>query len=121
MSDTGERSRRIHEMHLDPAPFNKIRRGEKTIELRLFDEKRAAILPGDLIRFTCSEGGETLKARVTKLCRFDSFAELYAALPLKECGYSEDEIGTASPADMDKYYPREAQEKYGVLGICFTL
>ena len=30
-------------------------------------------------------------------------------------GYSKDEI--ASPDDMEEYYSKEEQEKYGVLGI----
>lgn len=30
-------------------------------------------------------------------------------------GYSEDDI--ADPKDMQEYYSREEQEKYGVLGI----
>ena len=35
-----------HEMRLDPAPFRMIKRGEKTIELRLYDEKRRKIAVG---------------------------------------------------------------------------
>ena len=32
-------------------------------------------------------------------------------------GYTEDDIDTAAPADMDLYYSKEKQEKYGVVGI----
>ena len=112
---------RIHEMRLDPAPFGMMKRGEKTIELRLYDEKRAAIQVGDLIRFTCTDGGETLTVRVTALYRFYSFDELYKALPLDKCGYAPDELDGASARDMDAYYPREEQAKYGVVGICVGL
>lgn len=118
---SGDGQFRIHEMRLDPAPFEKIKRGEKTVELRLFDEKRAAIGVGDAIRFTRRDGGETLTVRVTAIHRFASFDELYRALPLDKCGYAPDELASASPRDMDAFYPREAQEKYGVVGICVAL
>ena len=36
-------------------------------------------------------------------------------MPLCECGYAAGE--KASPADMDKYYSKENQLKYGVVGI----
>jgi ASC-1-like (ASCH) protein len=104
-------------MKLQPAPFEEIKRGQKTIELRLYDEKRRAIKVGDRITFTNTESGETLSARVLKLHLFDSFAELYRALPLLKCGYTTADIDTAAPADMDAYYSAEEQAKYGVVGI----
>ena len=112
-----EKTSRIHEMRLDDAPFAKIASGEKTIELRLNDEKRAAIEVGDLIRFTRRDSGETLTVRVMALYRFASFDELYKAIALDKCGYAPEKHASASPRDMDAYYPREAQEKYGVVGI----
>jgi ASC-1-like (ASCH) protein len=48
---------------------------------------------------------------------FASFEELYAALPLTECGYTEASAKTASPRDMEAYYPPEKQAQYGVLAI----
>jgi len=107
-----------HTMNLHPAPFAMIRSGRKTIELRLYDEKRQAIAVGDTIRFnnTGTEGG-TLLTKVVALHRFDSFEELYRQLPLLKCGYTEEDVDTASPKDMEAYYPAEQQKKYGVLGI----
>ncbi len=40
-----------HEMMLAPEPFKKIKSGQKTIELRLYDEKRRALTVGDQICF----------------------------------------------------------------------
>lgn len=40
-----------HSMQLNPAPFEKIKSGAKTIELRLNDEKRRRIKTGDKIEF----------------------------------------------------------------------
>lgn len=107
-----------HNMQLQPAPFEMIRNGTKTIELRLYDEKRRQIRTGDDIVFVhTGNRSETLRVKVIDLFVFDSFAELYDALPLLECGYTEDDIDTASPEDMDLYYSREEQQKYGVVGI----
>lgn len=44
----------IHQMKLVDAPFELIRSGQKTIELRLNDEKRQIIKIGDFIVFTQS-------------------------------------------------------------------
>ena len=107
----------IHHMKLDPAPYEMIKSGSKTIELRLFDEKRQKINPGDTIVFTNNETGEKLFTRVLKLHRFKDFEELYKALPLMQCGYSEDDIDKASPSDMEQYYSIEEQRRYGVVGI----
>ena len=106
-----------HHMNLHSSPFEKIKSGEKTIELRLFDEKRQKINPGDKIVFTNNATGETLTKTVVKLHRFDSFEDLYKALPLLQCGYTAEDIHTAYPSDMEAYYSAEEQKKYGVVGI----
>lgn len=106
-----------HSMNLHPSPFALIKSGQKTIELRLNDEKRQKIAVGDTIEFRNTESGELLCCRVMNLHHFDSFSELYQHLPLLQCGYTENDITTAKPEDMDFYYSREQQEKYGVLGI----
>lgn len=104
-----------HTMKLQPVPFSKIASGQKTIELRLYDEKRKAISLGDTVRFVCTASDAQLLVRVVALHRFDSFAALYAALPLTKCGYAEGQ--KADPSDMEVYYSKEEQSKYGVLGI----
>ena len=111
------RERTVHSMNLNPAPFEMIKRREKTIELRLWDEKRQLITPGDRICFTNTATGETLTRTVVMLHRFDSFEELYRALPLLKCGYTQADVHTASPADMAQYYSAEQQRQYGVVGI----
>ncbi len=108
----------LHEMKLNPAPFRMIGNGSKTIELRLYDEKRREVKIDDFIGFSNTEQPlEKLQTRVTGLYPFDSFAELYAQLSLEQCGYTSEELPAADPADMEAYYSREAQAKYGVIGI----
>lgn len=104
-----------HYMNLQHAPFTRISSGTKTVEMRLFDEKRALIKVGDSIEFTDLETGEKLVCTVANLHRYASFEELYAHHEKTSIGYAEDE--RAAPSDMLVYYPREKIEKYGVVGI----
>lgn len=106
-----------HEMSLRPGPFGMIADGRKRYELRLHDEKRRAISVGDTITFTCTADERTVHTRVTSLHPFATFAELYAALPLTECGYTAETVASADPRDMEAYYPPEKQAQYGVLAI----
>lgn len=104
-----------HNMKLNDRPFEMIKNGEKTVELRLYDEKRSKIKVGDCICFKSKK--DELTATVKAVHIFKSFEELYAALPLDKCGYTADELATASPDDMLEYYTKEQIEKYGVVGI----
>lgn len=121
-SDHAEENKVNHVMRLAPSPFEMIEAGTKTIELRLFDEKRRNLHVGDVIEFIHTENSsKTLLVKVVDLFVFDSFMALYENLPLLECGYTEKDIGTASPDDMDAYYSKGEQEKYGVVGIKIAL
>lgn len=109
-----------HRMQLDSRYFEKIARGRKTVEMRLCDEKRQKIKVGDEVLFTDRAAPERcLAVSVTALHRFRDFAELYRALPPASLGYGE--ADTPDPADMEAYYAKEEQEKYGVVGIEFVL
>jgi len=106
----------LHQMKLKSSPFEKIKNGSKTIELRLNDEKRQKIKIDDFIEFSCLENpDDRIQTRVTALHRFDTFAELYATLPKEKLGYTASE--TPAPEHMNEYYSCEEQKKYGVLGI----
>ena len=107
-----------YQMKLRSQPFEKIRSGRKKYELRLYDEKRQQIKMGDEIEFSCAdEKREPFVVVVTGLHRFKNFKELYASLPLLQCGYTEDNVDKASPDDMNLYYSVEVQAKYSVVGI----
>lgn len=106
----------LHTMKLKKEPFEKIKNGSKTIELRLNDEKRQKVQVGDFIEFShLDDLKQKIQTRVTTLHHFGSFAELFAAILKEKFGYASDE--TPNPNFMDEYYTREEQEKYGVLGI----
>lgn len=105
-------------MKLNSLPFDMIKSGEKTIELRLYDEKRRMIKIGDKIEFeNTSDSTQVINAKVLNLHRFCSFDELYKSLPLIKCGYTPDDVNTAKPSDMELYYSAEQQKKYSVVGI----
>lgn len=104
-----------HEMRLHDDPFNKIKQGTKKIEIRLNDEKRKSINIGDTIEFTNRKTSEKMLVKVKGLFKYSNFEELYKNWDKVILGYDEDDI--ADPKDMEEYYSKEEQEKYGVLAI----
>ncbi|MBO5143507.1 MAG: ASCH domain-containing protein [Clostridia bacterium] len=104
-----------HEMKLQEAPFTSIKAGTKTIEMRLYDEKRKKISIGDEIVFTNVANGEIIKTKVLALHCFASFDELYKAFDKVKLGYEPNE--DANPEDMKKYYDVEEMKENGVVGI----
>ena len=108
-----------HYMKLQDGPFKSIKNGTKTIEMRLNDEKRSKIKIDDTIEFTNIITSEKLDVLVTNLYYFDSFEDLYKKFEKKDLGYQEYE--TATYKDMEKYYSKEKQKEYGVVGIKIKL
>ena len=106
---------RKHEMHLDPGPFEMIKSGRKKYELRLYDEKRRAVKPGDAIEFTNNSTGEKLLTEVLSLHVFPDAEALLAALPPEDCGWPD--AASASPRDMEEYYPPERIRRFGLAAI----
>ena len=102
-------------MRLHDEPFKLIKAGTKTIELRLYDEKRQQIQVGDIIEFTSRATGEIQLTKVIAMHIYSCFADLYRDYDKVSLGYSMAE--EANPSDMEKYYSKEEQEKYGVVGI----
>ena len=99
-------------MKLRDMPFNEIERGKKTVELRLYDEKRKTVKLGDTLVFTNADKQGVQFCKVIGLYRYSSFEALYGEISVEKYGHS----GT----DMSVYYSAEEQEKYGVVGIEFV-
>lgn len=102
-------------MKLNPAPFDMVASGDKTIELRLYDDKRRAISLGDTIIFTREpERTRQLTVRVVGLLHYQSFRELIYDFPAERFGGSD----SAEVLDgVRKYYSQPDERRYGVLGI----
>lgn len=104
-----------HKMYLNDRPFNRIKAGIKTIELRLNDEKRQLLRENDLIEFTNRETLEDIIVEIEGLYKYPNFEELYKHFDKISMGYDKDDI--ANPEDMEQYYSKDKQNKYGVVGI----
>lgn len=105
----------IHELRLHNEPFEKIKNGTKTIEMRLYDEKRKLIKENHIIEFTNRTTNEKIRTKVLKLHLYHSFDELYKDFDNVSLGYEENDI--KDPNDMEIYYSKEKQCQYGVVGI----
>ena len=99
----------IHRMNLHNSPFELIKNGTKTIELRLNDEKRQLLNKGDIIEFTNRVTFEMIEAEIIELHYYDSFEELYKHFDKVSMGYRIDE--DANYQDMEIYYSKEEQAK----------
>lgn len=106
-----------HEMKLNNEPYNKIDAGTKTVELRLYDEKRRKLKVNDYIEFTNRKNQRKLLVLIEELKIYNNFEELYKNNNKVSMGYNEEDV--ANPDDMKKYYPEEEQEKKGVIAIKF--
>lgn len=90
-----------HSMKVQPRYYEAIKEGTKQIELRLYDEKRKEIQLGDTIEILKEPDlKESVIVKVIGLLHYESFPILLR--------------------DLEAYYPKEKQAKYGVLGIRFT-
>ena len=94
-----------HKMKLNDEPFKSIKSGTKTVELRLYDEKRQLLNVGDTIEFTNRTTNEKITVKVENLHIYPSFDELYKHFDKISMGYREYE--EAKPSDMEKYYTKE--------------
>ena len=102
----------LYKMKLNESPFERIKNGEKTIEFRLYDEKRQQIKVGDKIEFSkLPELKEKLLVDVLELYREKTFEKLFRKLYI-----DEEEIKRRTKA-MHEFYSEEREQQYGVLGI----
>lgn len=106
----------LHKMKLQESPFERIKNGTKTVEFRLYDEKRNKIKIGDQIEFSkLPDLQETILVDVIDLYREDTFENLF-----KKLFTDEDEIKRKTTS-MYQYYSPEEEQQYGVLGIKISL
>ena len=102
----------LHKMKLNESPFERMKSGTKTIEFRLFDEKRKAIRVGDKIEFSkLPDLQEKLLVDVVELYRENTFENLFRKL------YTDEEEITKKTKAMYEIYSPEKEQQYGILGI----
>ena len=106
----------LYKMKLNKSPFERIKNGTKTIEFRLYDEKRKQIKVGDQIEFSkLPDLQEKLLVNVLKLYREDTFEKLFKKL------YNDEKEIERKVDSMHQYYSQEEEKEYGVIGIKIAL
>lgn len=108
----------IYEMKLRAEPFYAIKSGYKTIELRLYDEKRQALRIGDIIEFSLIDDPEQkIRKIISGLHVSDSFKKLFSVLSILKCGFTPFDIPEQLDSYMNEYYSEDQQVKHKVVGI----
>lgn len=97
--------------------FTSIKVGKKTVEVRLYDEKRRKIKVGDIIEFIrVPEQDETFQVQVIDLNVYKTFQAMYEDIPLQEFDCEGWTIQMMVDGTYEIYTP-EAEKKYGTLAI----
>ncbi len=105
----------MHRLNVQEKYYNLLKSGVKSIELRLFDDKRKAIKVGDMIEFTNAADKEDMfRAEVVCLHRAADFATLCHQIDCRKAGFaSNEELNKA----LEQFYSYERQQEFGVVGI----
>ena len=102
----------LHKMKLNEDPFEEIKNGTKTVEFRLYDEKRKRVKIGDQIEFSkLPDLLEKIVVNVDELYREDTFENLFRKL------YKTEEEIQNKIKSIREIYSIEKEKMYGVLGI----
>lgn len=105
----------MHTLRVKEKYYNLLKDKKKTIELRLYDEKRQAIKIGDTIEFSdYSKPNDKFLAKVINLHRADNFAALCQKIDCSAAGFAaNDELLEV----LEEFYSSKQQQEYGVVGI----
>jgi len=110
----------ITSMKLNPGPFEDIKSGSKTIEVRLYDEKRRMLNLGDIIEFSkLPDLDEKISVQVVGLLRYSSFRDLVNDF-LLGCFSSRHKTKDDLLKAIYEIYSKDEEKRYGVLGIRIT-
>ena len=109
-------------MSLNAEPFELIKAGKKTIEVRLYDEKRKKVRPGDYIIFSKLPNKTVhIKVEVIGLSIFKSFKDLFSNLDKYRFGHNENLTIEDQIAKQRIHYSVEEEQANGVVGIHIKL
>ena len=106
----------LHKMKLNESPFERIKNGTKTIEFRLYDEKRKKVKIGDKIEFSkLPDLHEKILVEVLDIYKDESFENLFKKI------YNDKEEIERKTKSMYQFYSRKQENEYGVVGIKIAL
>lgn len=105
----------MHKLNVKEKYYNMLKLGTKTIELRLFDEKRRAIKVGDYIEFSNnSDANDKFTAKVINLHKANNFTELCENINCHSAGFFTNEELVKV---LEEFYSLDRQKEFGVVGI----
>lgn len=106
-----------HSMRLNDEPFQLVKEGTKTIEVRLNDTKRQKIQSGDFITFTNLKSAEQITVEVIGVEVFTSFQALLNHYSNQVTGFSNDIQLSQKLASIYQIYSQTDELAYGALAI----
>ena len=110
-----------HRIKLQPEYYNYVLNWTKRIEIRLFDEKRQQIKIGDkIIILKEPDLNDFFLVKVVGLLRYNSFEDMFKDFDisiLADKSMKKEEL----LGELERFYTKEQQEQYGVLGIRIEL
>lgn len=107
----------IHQMGLYGEYFKAIKAGQKTVEVRLNDEKRRKIKVGDTIEFIkVPEQNETLQVKVKELRTYDTFQAMFENIRFKDFDCEGWTMKEMLDGTYEIYTP-EQEKEWGTLAI----
>lgn len=108
----------IHAMKLLKDSFEKIKLGKRTVEIRLFDEKRKILRVGDIIEFSKLPSlHEKLQVKILELVYYDTFEDMVKYLGMEPLGHNKDFSIEKFLESMYNIYFKEEEKEFGVLAI----
>ncbi|MDQ0159603.1 ASCH domain-containing protein [Alkalibacillus salilacus] len=110
-----------HNMGLYESPFNSIKTGNKEVEVRLNDEKRRKLNPGDTIKFSkVPDSNETLTVEIIEMRNFPTFKDMYENIPASDL----DAVGGSIDEMVERtyqIYTPEQEKQWGTVAIRIKL
>lgn len=107
----------IHDMIIKPEYFYMVKDGIKKYEARTNDSRRRIMRVGDYIKLMKEpELTEVIWLRITNKIEFDTFTELYDALPKRDVGF-EGRTTESIVQELRRFYTEEKERETGVVAI----
>jgi ASC-1-like (ASCH) protein len=111
----------LYQMKLHEESFGRVQSGQKTLELRVFDEKRQRLNLGDRVEFAnAADLSQTVRTEIVGLLRYNALSDLIDDMPAAYLGFEENEKRYIKESMFEIYTPEE-EKQYGVLGIRIRL
>lgn len=94
--------------------FNKMKNGERSVEVRLFDKKRQQLKIGDIIEFVNIETKEKLLTQLKGIAIFENFSDMVDYLTPQLLGYPNKEELILR---FERLYPVDMVARFNIVGL----